>query len=305
MALNDLSLSQLRNKKKEDLLQLIADSRATASASTTPKVVDDSSKLDHGPLLNQLVSIIKPLIDDAVQELKSQLQTLKTEFAALQAKVTTEGVGPSVPHDDDDGDASPGESDASWSVVAGRKKKKSLPDMLRQSVRSALEEEKSKCEVIISRAVESENDNTFVSSLCTAMRSSTKPTHLVRLGKKGSHPRLLKATFPSSFDARAFIAKYDEAKKDKTGELPNIRMRSSKSGEERAAFTKSSNLAYKLNAQAREAKLNESYSVRDDGSIWKFAKEEGSEVWKRVRGWSPPPPEQPAPSPSGNLQAST
>lgn len=283
-------------------MQLITDSRAKASASTSPKVVDDPSKLDHGPLLNQLVSIIKPLIADAVQELKSQLQTLKSEFASLQAKVTNEEVGLTVPNDDE-GDGR--EGDTSWNVVASRRKKKSLPDMLRQSVQSALEEEKSKCEVIISRAVESGNDDAFISTLCTSMRSSTKPTHLVRLGKRGSHPRLLKASFPSSFDARAFIAKYDEAKKDKNEELPNIRMRSSKSGEERAAFTKSSNLAYKLNAQAREAKLNESYSVRDDGSIWKFAKDEGSGAWKRVRDWTPPPPEQTASSPSGNSVAST
>lgn len=304
MALNDLSLSQLRNKKKEELLQLITDSRTAASASTTPKVVGGPSDLDHGPLLNQLVSIIKPLINDAVQELKTQLQALKTDFAALQAKVVTEGVGLSVPCDDD-GDVSPGEGDASWSVAPGKKKKKSLPDMLRQSVCSALEEEKSKCDVIISRAVESQNDDTFMSTLCTTMRSSIKPTHLVRLGKKGSHPRLLKASFPTSFDARAFIAKYDEARKTKTGELPNIRMRSSKSGNELAAFIKSSNLAYKLNTQAREAKLNESYSVRDDGSIWKFAKEEDSGTWKRVHGWTPPPPEQPVSNPSGNEECST
>ena len=69
--------------------------------------------------------------------------------------------------------------------------------------------------------------------------------------------------------------------------------------------TKSSKLAYKLNTQAREAELNETYSVRDDGSIWKFAKQEGSESWKRVHDWIPPPPEQPAPKPSGNLEAST
>ena len=299
MGLEDFSLSQLRAMRKDDVLELIAESRGKTSTETTPKSVDDATKQDYGPLLTQLTSLIKPMITDAIQDLKLQMQKMQSDFAALQAKVAAREMTETVSHGRDDYDGtSPEEDGTPWSEVVDRKKKKSLPDMLRQSVRSALEEEKNKCEVIISRAAESDDDTAFITTLCTTMQSSTKPTHLTRLGKKGNHPRLLKATFPSSFDARTFIAKYEEARKEKIEELPKIRMRSSKTGEERAAFAKSSKLAYKLNDQARQAKLNESYSLRDDGAIWKYTKEEDSAVWKRVRDWSPPT-EQAASSPLG------
>ena len=187
-----------------------------------------------------------------------------------------------------------------WNVPS-HSDKKAFTDAMRQSVRSAMQEEQIKREVIITRAEDKGEDETIISKLCTDMGIHVKPSHLERMGKKGERPRLLKATFPTAFDARVFMAKHEECRKQDL--LPSIRMRSSKTKEQRTAFAERSKLAYNLNKEAKDKELEESYSLRDNGQIWKFAKNE-SGIWRRVRDWEHEQPSGNGQSPTMPAQAS-
>ena len=87
------------------------------------------------------------------------------------------------------------------------------------------------------------------------------------------------------------MASFDAQRKDKNLNLPAIRLRSGKSKEELEAFRNNAKLVYNLNAEAKKAgrQDSESFSLRDNGAIWKFATNENG-AWRRVTGWSPPSP---------------
>ena len=152
---------------------------------------------------------------------------------------------------------------------------------------TALREDRTKCDVIISGAPEASSDTRFVSDLCQTMNFDIQPRNPQRLGKVGDRPRLLKATFPSPFDARTFIARYDQHRREKTDNLPTIRIRSNKTKDKRVAFSRGSKIAFALNKKANEDGLPESYSLRDDGSVWKYVKSDNGK-WRRERDWVPP-----------------
>ena len=61
--------------------------------------------------------------------------------------------------------------------------RKQFNDVVRQSVTSALNEERHKCDVVIGRATESGDDNAFIANVCHKMGFNTKPTGIQRLGK--------------------------------------------------------------------------------------------------------------------------
>ena len=47
---------------------------------------------------------------------------------------------------------------------------------------------------------------------------------------------------------------------------------------------KNSKIAFRLNEDAKKQKLNESYSLRDDGNVWKFLKKDDGK-WTREKNW--------------------
>ena len=161
-------------------------------------------------------------------------------------------------------------------------------DVVKKSVQTALQEEKSKCDVIISKVEEKGQDERFVANLCTKMNHDTKPTSVIRLGRKSettNYHRLLKLTFSTNFEARTFRSRFDEMKKSKSNkEFSGYRIRPGRSQEEQAVFRESSAVANRLNKQAKEAGDMCSYSVRDNGSIWKFEKRSDGK-WVHISDW--------------------
>ena len=150
-----------------------------------------------------------------------------------------------------------------------------------------LQNERVHNEVIIKRLPENNRDSDAVNEICSTVQALVKPFSLHRLGKlQPGRPCLLKATFSSSFDARAFMAKIDETKK--TGTQPmvqNISCRPGHTREERALYKKRSPSVYKLNQQSGP---DQSYSLRKDGKIWRFVRMD-SGAWKRDTSWVDPP----------------
>ncbi|ELT94549.1 hypothetical protein CAPTEDRAFT_206279 [Capitella teleta] len=108
----------------------------------------------------------------------------------------------------------------------------SFADVMKKSVKAVLQEEKSKSEITIKGLEEKDSSANDVGLLCTTIQSTGKLTSVVRIGRKSNdRPRLLKASFVSSFDARTFLTRVDATKGDDT--LPKeIRCRLSRSKEE-------------------------------------------------------------------------
>lgn len=266
---------------KAELIQLITDSRSHDTGDTIPKSVDDHSGdqnvNDFSSLTNQMMAMFKPMLDASLNQLSAQLKDTQAQLVDLQAKMDAFTSAQQC--------LSP-ESD--WATVVGKKKKdKSFPEVLRQTMSTALHEERTKCDVIISGAPEGDNDTNFIADLCQTMNFDMNPRNQQRLGTKGERPRLLKATFPSPFDARTFIARYDQKRRENTENLPKLKIRSSKTKAEQAAFSQGSKLAFALNKKAKDDGLPESFSLRDDGSVWKFVKSENGR-WRREDDWVPP-----------------
>lgn len=167
-------------------------------------------------------------------------------------------------------------------------------DVVRHSVKSVLQDQLSHKEVIIFKLKggQNESDSVLFSNLCEKIDFPIKPLNLQRLGPKpgvpqnSAAPRPLKATFSTSFDARALLSRFNQAKHNDPGNFSNIRIRLGKTAEEREIFVKNIKMAQELNNEAKEVKANHSFSVRDNGEIWKFQKNETTGKWARVRDWS-------------------
>ncbi|ELU13156.1 hypothetical protein CAPTEDRAFT_213191 [Capitella teleta] len=88
------------------------------------------------------------------------------------------------------------------------------PDVVKRSVRSVFHDDKSKNEIIMSEVKEGENDQQYVPNVCKIIHFEGQPTYVVRLGrKKDGHPRPLRVTFSSPFDARVFRARFVDHRK--------------------------------------------------------------------------------------------
>jgi ankyrin repeat protein len=108
---------------------------------------------------------------------------------------------------------------------------------------------KTKNELILT-GVKEGDDQQFLGDLCNKMNVSSTTYDQVRIGRKNDErSRLLKLTFPTNFDARKFMAKFDQLRSEKA-ELPNIRMRLGKTKQERDAYAKSKIAAKKLNNES-------------------------------------------------------
>lgn len=263
-------ISELQKMKKETLINLISDFRAHHDDQTLLKSIDNDNA---SPLVTKLTDALQPMIKDPISALSSQFDSLQQQVTELSAKFTPSGCSSS----DDSNDG--------WRTVT-YSQRKSFSDALRNSVKSVFQEERCKSDVVIAKVDEGGDDNAFLKELCQKMDFAVKPTEPQRLGKRGERPRLLKVTFPTAFDARSFMARYEERRRERSDDFPVLRLRSGKTKEELAAFSRSSKEAFKLNEEAKTAGKNESYSLRDDASIWKFIKQENGS-WKRDKDWRP------------------
>lgn len=169
----------------------------------------------------------------------------------------------------------------------------SFADVVKSSVQSVIQEEKAKSDVILINVKDSKQDTNDVKELCSDIGFPSQPVGAQRLGKSQTNrPRLLKVSFGSAFDARAFQSKFSEAKKSDNPKIREVRCRPGRTKAEHEKFAKLSTTVYQLNQQASEG---ESYSLRLNGQIWKFSKDEEGR-WKRVADWS----HSPVTSVSGN-----
>lgn len=169
----------------------------------------------------------------------------------------------------------------------------SFAEVVRNTVKSALYDKAiplhgTTNEVIVSNLKEDNNDSDVISNLCDKINFLSKPSRLQRIGKQvvDKH-RLLKISFDTPFDARTFIARFNQEKSSTTNNIPNIRVRPSKSAEDRKVFNKSYQIASKMNQVAKNENANYSFSVRDNGEIWKFNKTE-NDKWIRASDWKLP-----------------
>lgn len=217
------------------------------------------------------LAAVQEIIDEHTKALMDEIKELKNEVASLRSELKTakENSDTSAPQ------------------------KKSFSDVIKTSVRSALEEENTKNEVIIKGLNENQHDEEDLDALCTKAQIVMKPSAVLRLGKRNSdenRPRLMKATFPTAFDARAFLSKIHACKKEGETTLKDIRCRPGRTSDEHKRYKALSTEVYQMN---QKAKAEESFSLRPNGAVWKYALVE--DRWKRVEGWTY------TPSTQGNL----
>lgn len=224
-------------------------------------------------VVQELITMVKSLQDEftayklqsnsAIDELKNECQQLRRENKALQELVSTP-LEPKNPATNDT---------------------RSFADVVKSSVQTVLREEKVKSDVILINVNDAKQDSNDIKELCSEIGFPTQPVGVQRLGKpQTNRPRLLKVTFGSVFDARAFQAKFLEAKKEDHPKTSGVRCRPGRTKAEQENFTKLSKAVYNLNKDAKPAG-NESFSLRPNGQVWKFAKDEEGR-WKRVTDWT-------------------
>ncbi|ELT98282.1 hypothetical protein CAPTEDRAFT_204257 [Capitella teleta] len=125
-------------------------------------------------------------------------------------------------------------------------------ETVHNSVKTVMQEEMVKNDVIIANVQENNDDVTMVTSLCDKIGFSTKPTNVKRIGKKtNDRHRLLKVSFNSNFDARACCAQYHSATRNDEN-IPVMQLRLGKTKTEQDAFKRNNNLMYKINQKANE-----------------------------------------------------
>ncbi|ELU15010.1 hypothetical protein CAPTEDRAFT_209156 [Capitella teleta] len=140
----------------------------------------------------------------------------------------------------------------------------SFADVVKTSIRSALEEDKAKQEVIIQRLPENNRDVADVHEICAKAEVIVKPTAVTRLGKSHpNRPRIVKVTSPSTFDARTFRFKVEESKATISDSFPNICCRPARTRDQQARHKTLGPEVYKLNQNAKSGL--ESFSLRPNG----------------------------------------
>ncbi|ELU02920.1 hypothetical protein CAPTEDRAFT_189951, partial [Capitella teleta] len=144
---------------------------------------------------------------------------------------------------------------------------------------------------------EGEKDQQYVTNVCKIIHFEGQPTDVVRLGrKKDGHPRPLRVTFSSPFDARVFRARFvehrkadenaDDTKGVNADDSKGVHVRTSRNDSEQEKYRKNKDIVRKLNDDAKRADLsNISFSLRDNLAIWKFEKDDEGK-WKRTQDWS-------------------
>lgn len=219
-----------------------------------------------------------------IKDLRTEVDSLKSELAEVKALTKFPSPTPSTDMNDAPRD---------------------FASVVKETVRSVFKDESVKKDVII-HIPENKQDDTDVNELCQKVQVKVKPCAITRIGKPATDKkRPLKASFPSPFDARAFMAKFDACKKENNADpsLAHISCRPCRTRDEQARYTSARAGVTKLNGDAKSAGiLHESYSLRSNGEVWKFVK--CSDKWTRAKDWTFPDPStsktSPAPSDPGN-----
>lgn len=235
-------------KKKEDLYRMVH-----AAKEERDRVNDTSDNAMQG----------------ALSTLTECTKALKTEIGELKEKM--ESVQKNLPSD-----ASP--------TTSTTPLLDSNPQAMRKALQSVLLDEKYKTEMVISNAEDDGKDEEFIKRICEKVDFDVMPIKgTTRLGKKtDAGKRPLKVTFTTEFDARAFRSRCDQNKRT-SEDFPNIRIRPCRNSEEQKLFITSLGKAKEMNKAAKEAGDAHSFSVRDNGEIWKFEMKDGK--WKRDKDW--------------------
>ena len=93
-------------------------------------------------------------------------------------------------------------------------------------------------------------------------------------------------SFSCPFDSRAFCHRVDEIRQTDP-EVAALRVHPGRSKDEQKLFNKNANIVYKLNKEAEKDKTKVSYSLRDNGSVWRFEENDQGE-WVCVQDWTLP-----------------
>ena len=143
-AFKEISLKDLRLKRKEELFQLIIDARSEESDDETT-ILKDAHNADtlpkscpsctcaSNPTLDQMRSMFEPLLDQLTQHLKQQLTELRAEIHELRSKVSEPEQLPEHAVPSDAASVAP---DDGWTVVQERRQKKSFATVVEQSVKA-------------------------------------------------------------------------------------------------------------------------------------------------------------------------
>ena len=166
-----------------------------------------------------------------------------------------------------------------------------LEKVVKSSIKSVLESEKSKREIIVSRLPESSStgtgggDSGIMKKICVDIGFPNPPVEVKRLGQQQTNlSRLLKVTFQSEFEARAFKSTYKTAK-PVLPNLPKIKIRRNLDAEARKAYSKKAKVVYELNQDpSKTANGIVSYSIRDNGIICKFIRKLDAKWQKMSHG---------------------
>ena len=268
-AVRRLSVNEIDNLNKNDLkkamLTLMNKEAEKINKPEMKKALLALLKCENDPseTTNALTKI-----QQSVDTVEKQLSTLKNQMLSVENKINSNNGKENF-------------SNEMPVLTHGA----SLSGVMRQSVGAALQEERCRHDIIVSRAAEGD-DAKMINDLCKLMDFPTQPNSQRRLGqKKDNNVRLLMLSFGSSFDARAFKSRYEHCKTEKKVGLPSLRLRIGKTKEEREHFKQSASLCHRLNQDAKTAKRDESFSLRDNGSVWKYVKCENG-AWKRVKSWT-------------------
>lgn len=212
------------------------------------------------------LAMVHDLITKQGEAFMAEIKSLRDEVAALKAQIAAT-------------DSATACSPQSTSAADP----KTFADAVKSSIRSALDEDKAKQEVIIQRLPENNNDKVDVDELCSLAEVAVKPTAVSRLGKPDpKRPRFLKATFPSIFDSRLFRAKVEESKEALSVSFPDVRCRPARTRDQQAIHKALSPEVFNLN---KNAVSGTSFSIRPNGEVWKFCKNESGH-WKRDADWT-------------------
>jgi hypothetical protein len=141
------------------------------------------------------LAAVQALITDQSKTLMEEITSLRAEVATLRTLLDEEcnkrqGVPPA-------------------DALAN---KQSFADVVKSSIKTAMCEESAKKEVVLNLP-ENKRDHQDMDDLCQRSHVTMKPSSIARIGEqKPDHTRPLKASFPTSFDARTFISKVDTRK---------------------------------------------------------------------------------------------
>ncbi|ELT97579.1 hypothetical protein CAPTEDRAFT_207974 [Capitella teleta] len=159
-------------------------------------------------------------------------------------------------------------------------------DSVRSTMKNTIKEEKAQAQVVISNAKEENSDLRFMSSLCEKISHKSILKNVSRMGTKLVHSvRPMVMTFDSNFDAHTFMSQFDDSKSDDDVSTLPIKIRPYRTREDQTMYKKKLEMARELNKKAKDESPNTSFSLRNNGCIWKYIKDAACNKWRRDPEW--------------------